>query len=104
MVTVPVRGAAKVKAPGEVNARVTGRQRPRWQAPCGQAVPSGLFFLHLPFLRRLHGAHRFFFATTVVRGIAAGMARSALNAERREAANAGRCRRNWWPSMDDLLE
>jgi hypothetical protein len=52
----------------------------------------------------LHGAQRFFFAAVDMKVVALESARIALNAERREVANARRRRRNWWPSMEDLLE
>ena len=73
-----------MKVPGSVKVWVTVTQRPPWQMPAGHAVPSGLFFLHLPFLRRLQGVQRFFFATVGVRAVAPEMAMAAPTAVRRE--------------------
>jgi hypothetical protein len=101
MVTVPARGAVKVKEPGVEKVWASGRQRPRWQTPCGQAVPSGLFFLHLPFLRRLQGEQCFFFAAAGESDDAPPAAMAAATATRREVTRDWSRQRTWLPSMEN---
>ena len=79
-----------VNVPGVEKPWVAVTQRPRWQMPVGQAAPSGLFLLHLPRLRRLHGEQRFFFACEEAKAAMPELARAALSTARREEAAAHR--------------
>jgi hypothetical protein len=64
-------------------------QLPARQLPPGHPVPSGSFFLHLPFFRFLQGGHGFFLvsarsANDVLRAVPSATLRIVLRATRRE--------------------
>jgi hypothetical protein len=78
------------KGGGGGDTTAVATQLPPWHAPPLQAVPSGSFALHLPFLRFLQGGHGFFLATASSRDAAAtrpsAPPRTVVSALRREPA------------------